>query len=80
MSGNCQHHIYGGDTSMLQDSNLHTLTHVVINDLKKAYITCLDRPAEVFILSAMVTAKKVHDQLITIDSSDTDPEDYCSAI
>jgi len=67
---------------MHQNPNLHTLCHVVINDLKKAYIASLDNPIEVHILSALVTAKKVHDQLLNIDSTttDLDPEEYCSAV
>lgn len=67
---------------MSHDSSLHPLTHVVINDLQKAIITCHDRPTEGLILSAIMTVKKVHDQLLNIDSttSDLDPEEYCSAI
>jgi hypothetical protein len=67
---------------MFQDANLHTLTHVVINDLQKAFKTCHDQPTEGLILSAMVTVKKVHDQLLNIDSTTTDfdPEEYCAAI
>lgn len=82
MSGSCKDRIYEGDALMHQDSDLHALTHVVISDLKKAYVTCLDSPAEVLILSAMVTINKVHDHLLKTDcgSSDIDPEDYCSAI
>jgi hypothetical protein len=67
---------------MSQDANLHSLTHVVINDLLKAFKACHDRSTEGLILSAMVTAKKVHDQLIVSESntSDFDPEEYCAAI
>ena len=67
---------------MHRNQNLHTLSHVVINDLKKAYITSLDSPTEVHILSALVTAQKVHDQLLNIDltTMDLDPEEYCSAV
>lgn len=66
----------------LMHPNLHILTHVVINDLQKAFITCPDIPTERLILSAMVTAKKVHDQLLQIDSSssDIDPEEFCCAL
>jgi hypothetical protein len=64
------------------DSSPHILTHVVINDLQKAFIACHDSSAEELILSAIVTARKVHDLLCQIDysSSDIDPEEYCAAV
>jgi hypothetical protein len=67
---------------MTHDSSLHTLTHLVINNLQKAYITSLDSQAEGLILSALVTAKEVHDRLLHSDNScaDIDPEEYCTAI
>ena len=67
---------------MHQDSNLHILTHVVINDLQKAFISSPGTQIEGLILSAMITAKKVHDQLLQSDctSADIDPEEYCAAI
>jgi hypothetical protein len=50
--------------------------------LKKAYVTSLDSPTELHILSALVTAKKVHDQLLPpgCGNADIDPEEYCAAI
>ena len=67
---------------MHQDPNLHTLTHVVINDLKKAVFVCPDSPAEGHILAAIMTARKVHDLLLQADpaTSDIDPEEYCCAV
>jgi hypothetical protein len=71
-----------GVITMNQDSSLHTLTHVVITDLQKAFIVCPDRPTEGLILSAILTVKKVHDLLPQPDSclSDLDPEEYCCAV
>jgi hypothetical protein len=62
--------------------NLHTLTHVVINDLQQAFIACPDRPTEGLILSAIVSVKTVHDLLPQTDSgiSNIDPEEYCCAV
>jgi hypothetical protein len=79
---NGHYFIHEGDIIMHQNPNLHTLSHVVINDLKKAYITSLDSPTEKHILSALVTAQIVHDQLLNIDltTMDLDPEEYCSAV
>jgi hypothetical protein len=65
------------------DTSLHTMTHVVINDLQKAFIVCPDRPTEGLILSAIVTIKKVHDILGAVDTvkaDDLDPEEYCCAV
>lgn len=67
---------------MAENSNLHTLTHLIISDLQKA---CTGSPAaqiEGLILSAMVTVKEVHDQLLSSEcgTADIDPEEYCTAI
>lgn len=67
---------------MAENSNLHTLTHLVINDLQKAFSGSPGAQIEGLILSAMVTLKKVHDQLLSYEcgSADIDPEEYCAAI
>lgn len=67
---------------MTQDSNMHALTHMVINDLQRAFKVSPGTQIEELILSAMVTVKKVHDQLLPSDctSADIDPEEYCAAI
>ncbi len=67
---------------MQNHTNLHTLTHVVINDLQQAFVACPDRPTEGLILSAIVSVKKVHDLLPEPESaiSDIDPEEYCCAV
>lgn len=67
---------------MHQDPNLHSLTHVVINDLQKASNICPDRSTEGLIKSAIMAVKSVHDQLLNVDCSSTeiDPEEYCTAI
>lgn len=67
---------------MTENSNLHTLTHLVINDLQKAYTVSPGVQLEGLILSAMMTVKKVHDQLLSsgCGTADIDPEEYCSAI
>jgi hypothetical protein len=63
-------------------SSLHTMTHVVINDLQKAFLACHDRPTEGHILSAIVTVKQVHDFITHPESAmaDVDPEEYCAAV
>lgn len=67
---------------MKEDSNLHTLAHLVINDLQKAFTASPGAQIEELILSAMVTVKKVHDQLLPAEctTADIDPEEYCAAI
>ncbi|MBT0666158.1 hypothetical protein KI809_17745 [Geobacter pelophilus] len=67
---------------MQNHSNMHTLTHTIINDLQQAFSACSDHPTEGLILSAIVTVKQVHDLLPQPESAmaDLDPEEYCCAI
>lgn len=67
---------------MAENSNLHNLTHLVINDLQRAFTVSTGAQLEGLILSAMVTVKKVHDQLLSSEcgTADIDPEEYCAAI
>lgn len=46
---------------MAENSNLHALTHLVINDLQRAFTVSTGAQLEGLILSAMVTVNKVHD-------------------
>lgn len=61
---------------------LHSLTHEALKDLQQAFQQGDRIRMEGFILSAMVTVKRLHDQLPEIDnaSADNDPEGYCCAV
>ena len=62
--------------------NLHSLTHEVLNDLQQAFQQGDRIRMEGLILSAMVTVKRLHDQLPEVENAtaDSDPEGYCCAV
>ncbi|TWJ16852.1 hypothetical protein [Geobacter argillaceus] len=62
--------------------NLHILTHAVLNDLHQAFQQGERLKMEGLILSAMVTVKRLHDQLpgVCIATADLDSEEYCCAV
>lgn len=66
---------------MIINSNLHSMTHNVMDDLLKAVRICHDKSTEGLLLSAITTARMVHDELMNISlTAESDPEEYCAAI
>ncbi|HIJ95896.1 MAG TPA: hypothetical protein HPP94_09205 [Desulfuromonadales bacterium] len=64
---------------MINHEELHKLTHVVIERLDIAFRKHLDHSTEGLILSALVSAKLIHDQF-AYNAYDLDPEEYCAAV
>jgi len=67
---------------MNNTEQLHTLTHVALDDLHQAFQQGERLKMEGLILSAMVTVKRLHDQLpgVCNATADLDPEEYCCAV
>lgn len=67
---------------MSSAEKLHTLTHEALKDLQLAFQQGDRLQMEGYILSAMVTVKRLHDQLPEVDNAtaDIDPEGYCCAV
>jgi len=56
---------------MHYERSLDELTHVVIDDLQRAYLECQHKPTEGLILSALVKVKLVQDLLVEIRQKTT---------
>jgi len=67
---------------MNNETDLHTLTHLAMEDLQHAFLECAQKPVEGRILSAIVSVRMVHDILAApeVSCSDIDPEELCCAV